>query len=72
MMYREIVTPTDQNNIIHIPQEYWNKQVEVLVLPLNEVVERETNRKKNLQELLSIGTIDIEEIRISDWNIETF
>ena len=71
-MYREIVTPTVQNNVIHIPQEYWNKQVEVLVLPLNEMAHRETNRKKNLQELLSIGTIDIEEIRISDWNIETF
>jgi hypothetical protein len=37
-MYREIITPSDKNNIIQIPKEYWNKQVEILVLPLNEMV----------------------------------
>jgi len=35
-MYREIITPSDQNNMIQIPKEYWNKQVEILVFPLTE------------------------------------
>ena len=71
-MYREIITPTDQNNMIQIPKEYWNKQVEILVLPLNEMVQKVKQKKKNLQELLSLESIDIEEVRVSDWNIQTF
>ena len=71
-MYREIITPTDQNNIIQIPKEYWNKQVEILVLPLNNMVQHVKQKKKNLQELLSIGSINIEEVKVSDWNIQTF
>ena len=71
-MYREIITPTDQNNMIQIPKEYWNKQVEILVLPLSEMVQKVKQKKKNLQELLSLESIDIEEVRVSDWNIQTF
>jgi hypothetical protein len=58
-MYREIITPSDKNNIIQIPKEYWNKQVEILVLPLNEMVQKVKQKKKNLQELLSLESIDI-------------
>lgn len=72
MMYREIITPTDQNNIIQIPKEYWNKQVEILVLPLNNMVQPVKQKKKNLQELLSLESINIEEVKVSDWNIQTF
>ena len=71
-MYREIITPTDQNNIIQIPKEYWNKQVEILVLPLNNMVQPVKQKKKNLQELLSLESINIEEVKVSDWNIQTF
>jgi hypothetical protein len=71
-MYREIITPSDKNNIIQIPKEYWNKQVEILVLPLNEMVQKVKQKKKNLQELLSLESIDIEEVRVSDWNIQAF
>ena len=70
-MYREIITPSDQNNIIQIPKEYWNRQVEVLVLPLNEMVEKVKEKKRNLQELLSLGSIDIEEVKVSNWDIQT-
>jgi len=71
-MYREIITPSDQNNMIQIPKEYWNKQVEILVFPLNEMVEKVKQNKKNLQELLSLGSIDIEEVKVSDWDMKTF
>ena len=71
-MYREIITPTYQNNMIQIPKEYWNKQLEILVLPLSEMVQKVKQKKKNLQELLSLESIDIEEVRVSDWNIQTF
>ena len=67
-MYREIVTPTDQNNMIQIPKEYWNQQVEILVLPLNK---KEKNIKRNLQELLSLESIDIEEIKAKNKLVES-
>jgi hypothetical protein len=71
-MYREIITPSDKNNIIQIPKEYWNKQVEILVFPLNEMVQKVKDKKKNLQELLSLESIDIEEVKVPDWNIQAF
>jgi len=71
-MYREIITPSDKNNMIQIPKEYWNKQVEILVFPLSDMVEKVKQNKKNLQELLSLGSIDIEEVKVSDWDMKTF
>lgn len=35
-MIREIVTPTNTNLYLKIPEEYLNKQIEILVLPLFE------------------------------------
>ena len=32
-MLREIITPKNQDNLLHIPAEYVNTQVEILVLP---------------------------------------
>ena len=71
-MYREIITPTDQNNMIQIPKEYWNEQVEILVFPLNETAQSVKQKKKNLQELLSLESIDIEEVKVADWDIQAF
>ena len=34
-MYRAIMTPSEHNRIVHIPREYWDKEVEVLVLPFS-------------------------------------
>jgi len=70
-MYREIITPTRQDNVINIPKEYWNQKVEILVLPFAEV-SNVVRDKKNLKELLTIESIDIEEIKVQDWNIEKF
>jgi len=70
-MYREIITPTRKDNVINIPKEYWNQKVEILVLPLAEV-SNVVRDKKNLKELLTIESIDIEEVKVQDWNIEKF
>jgi len=71
-MYREIITPTKKENLIKIPKEYWNQQVEILVLPFNEISKKVGKKKKNLKNLLDIGSINIEEVRVSDWNIAKF
>jgi len=70
-MYREIITPTYKDNVINIPKEYWNQKVEILVLPFKEL-SNTTKNKSDLKELLAIGSIDIEEIKVQDWNIEKF
>jgi len=70
-MYREIITPTYKDNVINIPKEYWNQKVEILVLPFTEL-SNTTKNKSDLKELLAIGNIDIEEIKVQDWNIEKF
>jgi len=71
-MYREIITPTKKENLIKIPKEYWNQKVEILVLPLNEISNKVVKKKKDLHDLLHIGSIDIEEVRVSDWDIAKF
>ena len=57
-MYREIITPTKKENIIKIPKEYWDQKVEILVLPFNKISKKV--KKKDLKELLDIGSINIE------------
>ena len=71
-MYREIITPTQKENLIKIPKEYWNQKVEVLVLPFNEISKKVEKKKKDLKALLHIDSIDIEEVRVSDWDIAKF
>ena len=34
-MLREIITPTSENYNLHIPKEYINHKVEILILPLD-------------------------------------
>lgn len=40
-MYREIITPKEKNYLIKIPIEYLNKQLEILVLPIDNNVNDE-------------------------------
>lgn len=35
-MVRKIIKPTDQDYLLHIPQEYINKSIEILILPFFE------------------------------------
>lgn len=43
-MIREIIRPRSSEYIVHIPSEYINKEVEILILPLN--LEEEGGVKK--------------------------
>lgn len=61
-MLREIITPQTQNYTLHIPLEYLNTQVEILVLPFvenkhNPVVESVDMIKKTAG-ILSAQKID--------------
>ncbi len=40
-MLREIIRPTSENYNIHIPKEYINKEIEILILPFtyNKILE---------------------------------
>ena len=69
-MIREIVRPTSTEYIVHIPEEYINKEVEILVLPIDTegvVVER-----KATEELFSItaGILRSEGIDPIKWQQE--
>ena len=37
LVYKKIIILSDTNNMILIPKEYWNKQVEILLLSLNDI-----------------------------------
>lgn len=43
-MIREIIRPSSNNYNIHIPEEYINKEIEILILPFSY------NEKNNLPE----------------------
>ena len=44
-MLREIIRPTSENYNIHIPKEYINTEVEILVFPLNNLDNKPINQK---------------------------
>ncbi len=44
-MLREIIIPQSENYNLHIPKEYIDQEVEILVLPLSEI--KYTNKQKN-------------------------
>ena len=60
-MIREIITVKDTNYEIHIPEEYINKEVEILVLPYEK--SDLSNKKQNAKQ---IG------IAFSNYNIRSF
>lgn len=61
-MLREIITPQVQDYLLHIPKEYLNTKVEILVLPFvekdNESLDSTTNSIKKTAGILSSQTID--------------
>jgi hypothetical protein len=69
-MYREVITASRDNSMIKIPKEYWNQEVEVLVLPFSNIGEKRKKSEKALKELLHIGVHDVDEVRMEDWNIK--
>lgn len=69
-MLREIIKPQTQEYILHIPKEYLNQEIEILVLPFSY----NKKEKKDLNKLLEIGVWDIkeEDVKVKDWEIQTF
>ena len=68
-MLREIIKPKSEEYILHIPKEYLNQEVEILVLPFSY---DKPKPKKDLSRLLDIGVWDIqqEDIKVQNWNIQ--
>ena len=69
-MLREIIKPQTEEYILHISKEYLNQEIEILVLPFSY----DKKKKKDLNQLLQISVWDIEEedIKVKDWEIQTF
>jgi hypothetical protein len=58
-MYRQVFIPTEQNNVITMPREWYGKEVEVIVFPVMESGRPAKNvfispQSKRLQEIRSI------------------
>lgn len=47
-MVREIIKPTSEFYNLHIPREYINREVEILVLPFDEKRESEENKSDDI------------------------
>ena len=53
-MIREIITPKSNEHTIHIPQEYINTKIEILVLPFSyPIIEEKKESKKSIFEKTS-------------------
>jgi hypothetical protein len=42
-MIREIIEPTEETYILHIPREYIHKKIKIMMLPIDESTHSETN-----------------------------
>ncbi len=67
-MIRQIIRPTSQTYNLHIPKEYLNKEIEVLVLPiytdkLNINVQEEENRSNTLLDFAKYQVMAFNEIQ---------
>ena len=49
-MIREIIKPKSDEYLLHIPPMYINKEIEILVFPL-DIEEKKTNSKNNFNQL---------------------
>ena len=55
-MHREIITPQSGEYTVHIPKEYINTKVEILVLPFsmqNEIQKNEDNVLSQLEKIIN-------------------
>lgn len=61
-MLREIVRPTSENYNIHIPKEYINTEVEILVLPFSNMQNKiKDNEQSEIQAFSNHSANNIEE-----------
>jgi len=64
-MIREIIKPTTQNYNIHIPKEYINTEVEILILPFaseNNIKTKQVKKEFNPEEFYNVSNVSKDEI----------
>ena len=69
-MLREIITPQSDEYTVHIPKEYINTKVEILVLPFsmqNEIQKNENSALSQLEKI--INTKSKNSIKIDEYTI---
>ena len=71
-MLREIIIPKKRDYILNIPEEYLNKRVEILVLPLDENYDEKRNNNESIIKKTS-GILNHKNIDPIQWqrNIRT-
>jgi len=57
-MIREIVKPKSQDFVIHLPNEYVNQDLEILVFPIQVKKEKQISITENLSGILKNSKID--------------
>jgi hypothetical protein len=62
-MIREIVKPKNQDFVIHLPDEYLNQELEILVFPINTKKEKNSSITSNLSGILKNSKIDEEDYK---------
>ena len=69
-MLREIITPQSNEHTIHIPQEYINTKVEILVLPFNDSSTKEVKENKKNIFLKTSGLLNSKNVDPLVWQKE--
>ena len=69
-MLREIITPQSNEHTIHIPQEYINTKVEILVLPFNDSSTKEVKENKKNIFLKTSGLLNSKNVDPLAWQKE--
>ncbi len=69
-MLREIITPQSDEYIIHIPKEYINTKVEILVLPFDYAKAKEDRKTKKDIFSRTAGILSSENIDPIKWQDE--
>ena len=67
-MYRQIVTPTEQDHTITLPPDLYGKQVEILAFEIGGEKTNVNKKKKFLEDIKAIPDFpSVEKIRSDAW-----
>jgi hypothetical protein len=69
-MIREIITPQSNEYVVHIPQEYINTKVEILVLPFSYPKTKEIKKDKKSIFAKTGGVLKSKNIDPIEWQEE--
>ncbi len=49
-MVRTVITPNKESLELNIPKEYIGRQIEVLIYPVDQLIEQDENKAANMQQ----------------------